>query len=207
MVALGNTSFGKALNDAHIQIYGWGDLGGNLSTNRVHGGNAPAGYDYNPNRIQFDQGVLYIERLPDTVQRDHIDWGFRIAPIFGADYRYTTAFGYASYQLLKQNREYGYDIPMAYGELFVPQIADGLLIRIGRFISLPDIEAQLAPNNYMYSHSPGLHLRQLHQHRSADDARDEQERVPAARRDRRQRHQPRSRRPAHHQSLSEPALS
>ena len=153
MVALGNTSLGQSLNDAHIQLYGWGDLGGNLSTNRVHGGNVPAGYDYNPNRLQFDQAVLYIERLPDTVQRDHVDWGFRIAPIFGADYRYTTAFGYASYQLLKKNREYGYDIPMAYGEVFIPQIADGLLLRAGRFISLPDIEAQLAPNNYMYSHS------------------------------------------------------
>uniref|UniRef100_UPI0013D34E73 outer membrane beta-barrel protein n=1 Tax=Proteus mirabilis TaxID=584 RepID=UPI0013D34E73 len=38
-------------------------------------------------------------------------------------------------------------------ELFIPQIAEGLLLRFGRFISLPDIEAQLAPNNYMYSHS------------------------------------------------------
>ena len=27
------------------------------------------------------------------------------------------------------------------------------MIRVGRFISLPDIEAQLAPNNYMYTHS------------------------------------------------------
>ena len=26
-------------------------------------------------------------------------------------------------------------------------------IRVGRYISLPDIEAQLAPNNYTYSHS------------------------------------------------------
>jgi len=29
----------------------------------------------------------------------------------------------------------------------------GLLIRAGRFVSLPNIEAQLAPNNYMYSPS------------------------------------------------------
>jgi len=29
----------------------------------------------------------------------------------------------------------------------------GNALRAGRFISLPDIEAQLAPNNYMYSHS------------------------------------------------------
>jgi hypothetical protein len=40
-----------------------------------------------------------------------------------------------------------------YGELFVPQIAEGLMIRAGRYIAIPDIEAQLAPNNYMYSHS------------------------------------------------------
>jgi len=30
---------------------------------------------------------------------------------------------------------------------------DHLTIRVGRYISLPDIEAQLAPNNYTYSHS------------------------------------------------------
>jgi hypothetical protein len=33
------------------------------------------------------------------------------------------------------------------------QVAEGLLVRIGRYISIPDIEAQLAPNNYMYTHS------------------------------------------------------
>ncbi|MEI9924547.1 MAG: outer membrane beta-barrel protein [Bradyrhizobium sp.] len=27
------------------------------------------------------------------------------------------------------------------------------MVRFGRYISIPDIEAQLAPNNYMYSHS------------------------------------------------------
>jgi hypothetical protein len=42
---------------------------------------------------------------------------------------------------------------MAYGEVFIPQLAEGLLLRFGRFISIPDIEAQLAPNNYMYTHS------------------------------------------------------
>jgi hypothetical protein len=32
-------------------------------------------------------------------------------------------------------------------------VVQGLNIRIGRYISLPDIEAQLAPDNYTYSHS------------------------------------------------------
>ena len=44
-------------------------------------------------------------------------------------------------------------MPMAYGEVFIPQVAEGLMIRFGRYISIPDIEAQLAPNNYMSSHS------------------------------------------------------
>lgn len=42
---------------------------------------------------------------------------------------------------------------MVYGELYMPNVAQGLLLRVGRYISIPDIEAQLAPNNYMYSHS------------------------------------------------------
>ncbi|HEX8031380.1 MAG TPA: outer membrane beta-barrel protein, partial [Vicinamibacterales bacterium] len=45
------------------------------------------------------------------------------------------------------------DFPMLYGELFIPHVEDGLMLRLGRFISVPDIEAQLAPNNYMYTHS------------------------------------------------------
>lgn len=153
MSALGNTSVGQAMNDAHVQVYGWINAGGNLSNNTVRGGNSPAAYDYNPNTVQLDQAVVYIERLPDTVQKDHVDWGFRIAPIYGENYRYTTAYGLWSNQLLQQNKNYGYDMPMAYGEVFIPYLADGLLLRFGRYISIPDIEAQLAPNNYMYTHS------------------------------------------------------
>jgi hypothetical protein len=153
MNALGNTPADQWMNDAHIQVYGWINAGGNLSSNTARGGNAPAAYDYNPNTVQLDQAVLYIERLPDTVQKDHVDWGFRIAPMYGENYRYTTAYGLWSYQLLNQNKNYGYDLPMAYGEVFIPQVAEGLMLRFGRFISIPDIEAQLAPNNYMYTHS------------------------------------------------------
>jgi hypothetical protein len=42
---------------------------------------------------------------------------------------------------------------MVYGEMYIPQVAQGLMLRVGRYISIPDIEAQLAPNNYMYTHS------------------------------------------------------
>ncbi len=153
MVAIEHTGVGKELNTLGIQAYGWIDYGGNISSSKLKYGNAPAAYDYNPNSIQLDQAVLYVERTPDTVQTDHIDWGFRLSAIAGENYRYTTSYGVASYQLLKDNHYYGYDFPMVYGELWIPKIMDGLMIRVGRYISLPDIEAQLAPNNYMYTHS------------------------------------------------------
>jgi Putative beta-barrel porin-2, OmpL-like. bbp2 len=154
MFALSNTSAGKWLDENHIQIYGWVNGGGNISTNTVRpGGNAPAAYDFTPNTLQLDQAVVYFERLPDTVQTDHLDWGFRLSGMYGENTRYTTAYGLFSYQLLDHNLYNGYDFPMMYGELYIPGVAQGLLLRLGRFISLPDIEAQLAPNNYMYTHS------------------------------------------------------
>src|ERR1700730_16216471 len=78
MVALGNTRLGAALSASHIQVYGWVEAGANISTNSVKpGGNVPVGYDYTPNTVQLDQAVDYTERLPDTVQNYHFDWGFR----------------------------------------------------------------------------------------------------------------------------------
>lgn len=141
-------------NRSRIKIYGWLNGGFNVSTsNKGDGANSPAAYYYNPNRITADQAVLYIERLPDTVQTDHVDWGFRIAQLYGQDYRYTTAKGILSQQLLARNHENGYDPVMVYVDIYIPKVAEGMNIRVGRYISLPDIEAQLAPNNYTYSHS------------------------------------------------------
>ncbi len=154
MVAIANTSIGKFLTENDFQIYGWLDPGMNISSNTQRpAGNAPIAYAYTPNTVQLDQAVVYLDRFPDTVQTDHIDWGMRLSAIFGENYRYTTAYGVYSYQLLKHNNQNGYDFPMVYGEVFIPYVFQGLMIRVGRYISLPDIEAQLAPNNYMYTHS------------------------------------------------------
>jgi hypothetical protein len=154
MTAIANTSFGRLLTDNHFQIYGWLDPGFNVSSNTQRpAGNAPIAYAYTPNTVQLDQAVIYLDRFPDTVQTDHVDWGMRLSAIYGENYRYTTAYGVFSYQLLKHNNQNGYDFPMVYGEIYVPQVFHGMMIRFGRYISLPDIEAQLAPNNYMYTHS------------------------------------------------------
>ncbi len=153
--ALAPTAVGRTLSDAGIQIYGWFNGGFNVSNNTraAKGGNSPVGYIYNANTVSLDQAALYIERVPNTVQREHIDWGFRVTGIYGTNYRYTTAYGLFSRQYLGRNNQNGFDIPMAYGELYVPWIGEGTVFRLGRYISLPDIEAQLAINNYMYTHS------------------------------------------------------
>jgi len=154
MVAIANTSVGKWLNANDFQFYGWIDPGMNISSNTQRpAGNAPIAYAYTPNTVQLDQAVVYLDRFPDTVQTDHIDWGMRLSAIYGENYRYTTAYGLFSDQLLKHNNQNGYDFPMLYGEVYIPYVLNGMMIRGGRYISLPDIEAQLAPNNYMYTHS------------------------------------------------------
>ena len=153
MTALYTGENGKSWENSRIKIYGWVNAGFNLSTSTAHYGNAPASYYIQPNSLQLEQTALYIERVPDTVQADHFDWGFRVTQLYGLDYRFTTAKGYFSQQLLQSNKNRGYDPVMAYVDLFWGQIAHGMNIRIGRYISLPDIEAQLAPDNYTYSHS------------------------------------------------------
>ena len=159
--ALQTGPHGEWWKKANIQIYGWFDFGMNISTS--HNGpyaNAPAAYSQIANSFVLDQATLYIERVPDTIQMDHFDWGFRLTNLYGFDYRFTTAQGYFSQQLLNNPKsngtagnKYGYDPVMAYVDLYFPHVADGMDVRIGRYISLPDIEAQLAPNNYTYSHS------------------------------------------------------
>ena len=73
-----------------------------------------------------DQQVMYIELLPDTVQTDHFDYGYRLASLCGQDYRYTTSKGIFSQQLLLNNHEYGYDPVMFYVDLYFPHVAQGL---------------------------------------------------------------------------------
>jgi hypothetical protein len=151
---------GQKMKDSRFTVYGWIEPGGNLSTSHTRynyetgtGGNYPAAYSFEPNYAQIDQVTLYFERTPDEVQRDHFDWGFRFANLYGTDYKYTFSNGIFSNQYLNSAKQYGYDPVMYYVDLWFPQVADGENVRIGRYISIPDIEAQLAPNNLTYSHS------------------------------------------------------
>ena len=150
---------GNPIKLSRTKWYGWAAIGANGSTNnrgnpsKGIAANAPSAYDVYPNTVVLDQLALYAERLADTVQTDHFDWGFRLTNLYGQDYRYTTSHGILSQQLLVKNSQYGYDPVMVYADMYFPKLGQGADLRIGRYVSLPDIEAQLAPNNYSYSHS------------------------------------------------------
>lgn len=146
------------LKRARIEIYGWTNPGMDTSTSKFS--NIPQSYSIVPRKPELDQQVFRIERNTDTVQQEHNDWGFRISMIYGIDTRYTVSDGWypASGQVLGQNKLYSWDPVECYGTYYVPKIGkhkifDGLMIKYGRYISPADIEAQLAPDNYLWTHS------------------------------------------------------
>ena len=151
MQALYKGPNGEAWENSRVKIYGWFE--GSLNVSTSGRSNLPSAYDIYPNRPELDQVVLYTERIPDSVQTDRVDWGFHISGLFGTSYRFTINKGYLSQQLLERDQRYGFDPVLEYFDLYIPQVADGMNIRVGRFISVPGIEAQLAPNNYIYTHS------------------------------------------------------
>lgn len=157
--ALACTKVGHWMQDNRIEVYGWINPSANLSTSDKS--NFPLSYATRPNRVEFDQALFRIERLPDTVQTDHIDWGFHFDDLYGYDYHYTTMKGVTSDQLLNHpnsnsalnGKLYGNDPMIAYVDLYIPWVAQGMVITAGRYLSLPDIEAQFSPNNYLLTHS------------------------------------------------------
>ena len=143
----------SAINGAtsRSKIYGWIEPSVNGSTSSHT--NAPAGYDVYANRLELSQAVLFLERLPDTVQTTHIDWGYHLTALYGTDYRFTTAKGYFSSQLLNHHHQYGFDPLLEYLDLYLPHVGHSMNIRVGRFTSIPGIESPLAPGNYAFTHS------------------------------------------------------
>jgi hypothetical protein len=142
---------GDAIKETRIKFDGWVAASGNWSNDK--NSNVPASYWIVPNSYQLDQMIFRLQREVDTVQTDHVDWGFRSVLLYGMDYRYTTAGGWFSNQLYRNNLLYGWDPAEQYFDVYIPYIGQGAIIRVGRWIACPDIETQWAADNYLGSHS------------------------------------------------------
>lgn len=153
------TSLGHWMERNRIEINGWVNPSANVSSSSFT--NYPLSYATRPNRVEFNQLVVNISRVEDTVQTDHVDWGFNISTLYGYDYHYTVTKGVFSNQLLNNPKAhsalngkiYGVDPMLFYVDFYIPSIAEGMIIRVGRELSVPDIEAQFAPQNYLLTHS------------------------------------------------------
>jgi hypothetical protein len=136
---------------SRLRAYGWITASANASSARDS--NLPSSYWLVPNSVQLEQAVLRFEREVDSVQQDEVDWGFRATFLYGTNYRWMTAGGWFSDQLLERNELYGFDPTELYVDLYVPGLGDGTVLRAGRWVACPDIETQFAPDNYMATHS------------------------------------------------------
>jgi hypothetical protein len=146
-----DNSIGKWMKDNRIRVYGWVDASTNWTTNKTS--NLPDSYWLQANRINLDQFVFKVEREVDTVQTDHVAFGFRSVVLYGEDYRFTTAGGWGIEQFSHNNLLYGWDPIEQFIDIYIPYVAQGMILRFGRWVACPDIETQLAPDNYMISHS------------------------------------------------------
>jgi hypothetical protein len=151
MHAIQFAGIGDWLHDERIRFYGWANASTNWSTNKTS--NLPDSYWLDANRLNLNQFVFKIEREVDSVQTDHIAFGFRSVVLYGEDYRFTTAGGWGINQYAVHNALYGWDPIEQYIDIYVPGIFQGMIFRIGRWVACPDIETQLAPDNYLVSHS------------------------------------------------------
>ncbi len=141
----------SSLNTNNMNVYGWGNPSYNVSA--AANSNVPIAMQYLPNSLLLDQAVLVFEKTPDTLQTNHIDYGFNFTNLFGSDYRYTRMAGLLSQQYFEHNNKYGYDPMLANLQIFVPGVGQGTLITLGRFLAPADIESPLSPNNCLITHS------------------------------------------------------
>jgi hypothetical protein len=149
-----NSGILSSLKGNNINVYGWVNPSYNASA--AANSNVPISFPFIPNTLLLDQAVLIFKKTPDTLQTNHIDYGFNFTNLFGTDYRYTTMAGVLSQQYIEHNNKYGYDPLIVNVELFVPGIGQGTLVTLGRFLCPADIETPLSSGNHLITHSLSL---------------------------------------------------
>jgi hypothetical protein len=164
MQALQGTWYGAVLDDNRLSISGWSDL--TFTASSDHHDNFPMGWNFRANNFQIQQNWIRFERFVDPSATTPT-WGFRSDTILpGTDYRYTVARGLFSRQLTADNGTpnlYGFDPIQFYSELYVPQVARGLDVKVGRFFGLYGIESNDTTQNpfvsraYSFINDPFTH--------------------------------------------------
>lgn len=110
-------------------------------------------FNSHPDRFNVTQGWLYLEREPDT-ENKQVDWGLRADVMYGVDAADTQAFGNNPGRFDFQNgwdrgADYGWALPQIYGTIATEDIS----VQIGHFYTLVGYEVVQATGNFFFSHA------------------------------------------------------
>jgi hypothetical protein len=162
MKILQGTLPGTAMYDHRQRIWGWTTASFTPSTSTVDN-NLPVVWNDRANRALLNQNWLRYEQSVLTSGTTSPTWGFRVDAVYGSDYRWMLPRGFLNSQLDNFNGNIntnGFDSPSHYLEVYVPTIAQGLDIKVGRFFtpfgyeSLETISSPLVSKAYGFNWFP-----------------------------------------------------
>jgi hypothetical protein len=155
MKVLQGTWEGALLDGNRMGVYGWTESSFTASTDQST--NLPMGFNYLANQFALQQNWLRVERTVVTSGTTEPSFGFRSDTILpGTDYRFTVSRGLFSGQLTENEggpNTYGIDPVQFYGEAYLPTVARGMDVKLGRMFCQYGAEAIDAPSNVLASHS------------------------------------------------------
>ncbi len=155
----------RALGDlpGGVKVSGWAD--GSFTASSARADQSPMGFNYRANDFLLQQAWLRVERPVDK-DAGGPSLGFRSDTFLGSDYRYTVARGLFDRQLTDNNGEpatYGVDPVQFYGEVWLPDVAQGLSLKAGRFFAqfgaenTDTTQNALPSRSYTFIYNPFTH--------------------------------------------------
>lgn len=145
---------GWVLDDHRVQILGWTDA--SFTASSATHDQLPMGFNYRANELLLQQNWLRIESPVVSSGTTQPTFGFRSDWILpGSDYRFTLARGLFDDQLTANDGSpstYGFDPVELYAEVYFPNVAHGLDIKLGRVFCQYGVETIDAPSNALFSH-------------------------------------------------------
>ncbi|MGL6073878.1 MAG: outer membrane beta-barrel protein [Fimbriiglobus sp.] len=162
MKAIDGTSLGTLLAGAKTTISGFVDLR-YTATNGVNLNRLPPGmgFSFNPDLPQFNW--ITVDRAVDKESKE-ASFGYHMDLIlYGSAYQFTQSRGLLNKQLTDRDglpNRYGIDPVQAYGELYLPNVAKGMDIKVGRMFARFGVESlnptltPLPSYSYAFTYNP-----------------------------------------------------
>jgi hypothetical protein len=173
MKLIEGTPLGCKLEACKIKVDGWVDMSYTCSSRNTS--NLPVAWNDRANAFLLQQAWVNIEKPLDTDSKE-IDAGFKVAFLYGTDYRFTLIRGFLNNQLKNPNFDisepnrfqqnlYGFDMPLFYANAWLPGVGgEGTEITVGRMFCQFGYESNMAPTtplmsrSYAFQWSPFFHV-------------------------------------------------